>query len=130
MATKSLGTTFSFNDVPVGTLSSVSEIACDSEMIDVTTLSSPDGCRQFIQGAKDAGEIRLTGFHLKDEAGQLALRSAYDGGSAGACCITFPDGVQAAFPALVKSYALGAAQVDSAIAFTCVLRAVGKVVFS
>lgn len=130
MATKSLGTAFTFNDTPVGTLSAISEITCDSELIDVTTLSSPDGCRQFIQGVKDAGEIRLSGFHVREEAGQLALRSAYDSGVAGNCCITFPDGVQAAFPALVKSHTLGAAQVDSAIAFTCVLRAVGKVVFS
>lgn len=129
MATKSLGTTFTFNATPVGTLSAISEITCDSELIDITTLESPDGCRQFMQGVRDAGEIRLTGFHVKGEAGQLALRSAYDTGAAGICCITFPDGVKATFPALVKSHALGAAQVDSAIAFTCVLRAVGKVVF-
>lgn len=130
MATKSLGTTFHFNNTLVGTLSAISEITCDSELIDVTTLDSPDGCRQFMQGAKDAGEIRLSGFHVKDEAGQIALRAAYDTGAAGTCCITFPDGVKATFPALVKSHTLGAAQVDSAIAFSCVLRAAGKVVFS
>lgn len=130
MATKSLGTTFTFNGTAVGTLSSISEITCDSEMIDITTLDSPGGCRQFMQGAKDAGEIRLTGFHAKGEAGQIALRASYDSGEAGDCCITFPDGAKAAFPALVKSHALGAAQVDSAIAFTCVLRAVGQVTFS
>ena len=46
MATKSLGTTFTFNNTPVGTLSAISEMTCDSEMIDVTTLASPDGCRE------------------------------------------------------------------------------------
>ena len=130
MATKSLGTTFTYNDVLVGTLSSISEISCDSEMIDVTTLDSPDGCRRFIPGVKDAGEIRLSGFHVKDEAGQSALREAYDSGSCFSACITFPDGMQATFPAYVKAHALGAAQVDGAIQFTCVLRANGKVVFS
>ena len=69
MATKSLGTTFTFNATPVGTLSAISEITCDSELIDITTLESPDGCRQFMQGVRDAGEIRLTGFHVKGEAG-------------------------------------------------------------
>lgn len=130
MATKSLGTTFTFNSTPVGTLSSISEISCDSELIDITTLDAPDGCRNYMQGAKDAGEIRLTGFHTKNEAGQLALRAAYDTGAAGTCCIAFPDGVTATFPAIVKAHALGAAQVDSAIQFSCTLRAVGKVVFS
>lgn len=130
MATKSLGTTFTFNNILVGTLSAISEITCDSEMIDVTTLDSPDGCRQFIPGVKDAGEIRLTGFHVKGESGQNALRAAYDSGNAATACITFPDGTQAVFPALVKSHALGAAQVDGAIQFTCVLRASGKVVIS
>lgn len=129
MATKSLGTTFTFNDTLVGTLSSISEINCESEMIDVTTLDSPDGCRQFIPGAKDPGEIRLSGFHVKGEAGQNALRAAYDSESSGTACITFPDGTKATFPALVKAHALGAAQVDGAIQFTCVLRANGKVVF-
>ena len=129
MATKSLGTTLTFNGVPVGTLSSISEISCDSELIDVTTLQSKDGCKEFIQGAKDAGEIKLSGFHVKDEAGQCALREAYDTGSAGTVLVTFPDGATVTFPALVKSHALGAAQVDGAIAFTCVLRAVGQVIF-
>ena len=129
MATKSLGTTLTFNDIPVGTLSSISEINCDSELIDVTTLSSKDGCKEFIQGAKDAGEIKLGGFHVREEAGQMALREAYNAGEPGTAVITFPDGMTVAFPALVKSHALGAAQVDGAIAFSCVLRAVGQVVF-
>ncbi|MBR5232341.1 MAG: hypothetical protein IKW00_08890 [Clostridia bacterium] len=130
MATKSLGTTLTFNGTPVGTLSSISEISCDSELIDVTTLQSENGCKEFIQGAKDAGEIKLGGFHVKDEAGQNALRDAYTSGESGTVIITFPDGMTVTFPALVKSHALGAAQVDGAIAFSCVLRAVGQVVFA
>ena len=125
MATKSLGTVFSVNDTVVGKLSSISEITCDSEMIDVTTLG--DDCRRYMQGAKDAGEIRLTGFHSKDEAGQSALRALYESGEEAAAHITFPDGMTAAFPALVKSHALGAAQVDGAIGFSCVLKITGRV---
>ena len=125
MATKSLGTVFSVNDTVVGKLSSISEITCDSEMIDVTTLG--DDCRRYMQGAKDAGEIRLTGFHSKDEAGQSALRALYESGEEAAARIAFPDGMTAAFPALVKSHALGAAQVDGAIGFSCVLKITGRV---
>lgn len=125
MATKSLGTVFSVNDTVVGKLSSISEITCDSEMIDVTTLD--DDCRRYMQGAKDAGEIRLTGFHDKNEAGQSALRALYESGEEAAACIAFPDGMTAVFPALVKSHALGAAQVDGAVGFSCVLKITGRV---
>lgn len=125
MATKSLGTVFSVNDTVVGKLSSISEITCDSEMIDVTTLD--DDCRRYMQGAKDAGEIRLTGFHDKNEAGQSALRALYESGEEAAAHIAFPDGMTAAFPALVKSHALGAAQVDGAVGFSCVLKITGRV---
>ena len=127
MATKSLGTTFSLNDTTVGKLSSISEITCDSQMIDVTTLDHTDGCRRYMQGAKDAGEIRLTGFHEKSEAGQNALRALYNSGETATASITFPDGMAAVLPVIVKSYALGAAQVDGALTFSCVLKVTGKV---
>jgi len=133
MATKGIGTTFTFTPaggtaVTVGKLSSISELQCDSEMIDVTTLDEASGCRRFIQGARDAGELRLTGFHA-DNAGQTALRAAYQSGQEGTAAIAFPDGTTASFPALVKSVALGAAQVDGAIGFGCVLRVNGAVTF-
>ena len=108
MATKSLGTTFTFTPAggaaaKIGQLSAISELNCDSELIDVTTLSEQSGCRRFIQGARDAGEIRLTGFHLKTDAGQAALRAAYESGKAGTARIDFPDGAAYTFPALVKA---------------------------
>ena len=134
MATKSLGTTFTFTPdggsaVTVGQLSSISEITCDAELIDVTTLDTPDGFRRFIPGARDGGEVKLTGFHKSSDGGQLALRVACMAGTQGTAAIAFPDGDSVTFPALVKSFALGAAQVDSAIGFTCVLRANGAVTF-
>lgn len=49
MATKSLGTTFTFTPAggsaaKIGQLSAISELNCDSELIDVTTLSEQSGC--------------------------------------------------------------------------------------
>ena len=134
MATKGIGTTFSFTPsggtaTLVGTLTAISELTCDSALIDVTTLEETSGCRRYIQGLRDAGELRLTGFHARGDAGQQALRAAYQSGTAGTALITFPDGLKAAFPALVKSVSLGAAQVDGAIGFSCVLHADGAVTF-
>ena len=56
-----------------------------------------------------------------------ALRAAYESGKAGTARIDFPDGAAYTFPALVKSCSLGAAQVDGAIGFGCVLRVNGAV---
>lgn len=132
MATRSQGTTFKFTPqggeaAVVGKLTSVGEIAPDSEELDVTTLDSPGGYREYIQGFRDAGEVELTGFHDKTDAGQSALRTAFASGKAGAVEIAFPDGSKATFNAYVKKHTLGAAEVDGAVGFGAVLRITGAV---
>ena len=82
MATSAQGTLFKFTpasgtQVTVGRLTSIGEIAPTSEEVDVTTLDSDDGYREYIQGFRDAGELELTGFHDADDSGQAALRAAY-----------------------------------------------------
>lgn len=131
MAVKAQGTVLKFTpkggtQVVVGKLTSVGEIAPDSEEIDVTTLDS-EGYREYIQGFRDSGEVELSGFHEKDDAGQKALRAAYASGEAGAVEVCFPDDTSAAFTAFVKGYSLGNAEVDGAVGFGAVLRISGKV---
>lgn len=116
--------------VTVGKLTSVGEIAPDSEMLDVTTLDSQDGYREYIQGYRDAGEVELSGYHDASDQGQKALREAFSSGRVGAFEVVFPDGVTASFSALVKSVSLGAAEVDGAIGFGAVLRVTGAVSIS
>ena len=123
MAIRAQGTTLKFTpkgktQVTVGMLRSVGEIASDSEEIDVTTLDSTGGYREYVQG--------LPGFHGSD-AGQKALREAYASGDAGAVEVGFPDGSKATFNAFVKGYTLGAAEVDGAVGFGAVLRITGGV---
>lgn len=127
MATGAKGTIFKFNDAVVGRLTSVGEISPDSEELDVTTLDSEGGYREFLQGYRDSGTVELTGFHEKGDAGQAALRAAYDGGAAGAAQVDFPDGTVVSFRAFVKGYTLGSAEVDGAIGFGAVLRVTGAV---
>ena len=128
MATGARGTVLKYNDAVVGRLTSVGEIAPDSEAVDVTALDSAGGYREFIQGYRDSGLVELTGFHEKGNAGQAALRAAYDGGAAGSVQVEFPDGTQVSFRAFVKSYTLGAAEVDGAVGFGAALRITGAVV--
>ena len=127
MATGAMGTVLKYNNAVVGKLTSVGEIAPESEELDVTTLDSAGGYREFIQGYRDSGTVELTGFHEKGNAGQAALRAAYDSGAAGSVEVSFPDGTVVSFRAFVKGYTLGAAEVDGAVGFGAVLRVTGAV---
>ena len=135
MAVTACGTTFSFTPAngtlcTVGKLKSIGEVSPDSKEIDVTTLDSAGGYRQYAQGYRDAGTLTLEGYHDSGDAGQAALRSAFSTGAAGSALITFPDGAKAAFSAFVKSYSLGAAEVGGAVGFSATLRLTGGVTFT
>ncbi|MBQ9263739.1 MAG: hypothetical protein IJ189_05950 [Clostridia bacterium] len=131
MPQKAMGTkiscTFNKQETTIGCLRSISEIKADSDAIDVTTLDAADGCKTYIQGYKDLGEVTIEGFHDKGNDGQTLLRSLYQSGQAVPFTVTFPDTSAVSFTAFVKSHALGAASVDGAVGFTAVLRLTGGV---
>lgn len=131
-ATRSQGTTLKFtpaggSQVTVGKLTSVGEIQPDSEELDVTTLESAGGCREYMQGFRDSGEVELSGFHDAGDAGQKALRDAYASGATGAFEVDFPDGTKVTFSGFVKSHTIGSAEVDGAVGFGAVVRISGAV---
>ena len=134
MPQKAMGTTISCTQnntaVLIGALRSISEIKADSEAVDVTTLDSLNGYKSYVQGMKDLGEVTLEGFFEAGNAGQTALCTLYQAGTSTAFTVTFPDSTAVSFTAFVKSYALGAAQVDGAVGFTAVLRLLGGVTVS
>ena len=135
MAVGAYGTTLKFTpqggaQAVVGKLSAIGEIAPEAEELDVTTLDSEGGSRRYIQGYKDAGTVSVEGFHDRQDAGQAALIAAYKSGAVGAFLIEFPGGATAAFSAFVKSYTLGAAEVDGAIGFAAELRITGAVTYA
>ena len=132
MATKAHGTTLKFTpeggeQVTVGKLTSVGEITPEAEKLDVTTLDSEGGYREYLQGFRDAGELEISGYHNKNDAGQAALRDAFDTGAPGSVEVAFPDGSKVTFSAYVKSHSIGSAEVDGAIGFGAVLRLTGPV---
>ena len=132
MAIQGKGTTMKFTPdggaaVSIGKLTKVGEIAPEAE---VTTLDSTGGYREYMQGWRDAGTIAVSGFFDSGNAGQTALRTAFDNGKAGAFEVSFADGSKAAFSAFVKKYAIGAAEVDGAVGFSAQLRVSGAVTFT
>lgn len=131
-ATRSQGTTLKYTpaqgtQVTIGKLTSVGEISPDSEEVDVTTLDSTGGYREFIQGFRDSGELEISGYHDKSDGGQAALRTAYASGASGSFLVTFPDGATVSFSGFVKSHTVGSAEVDGAIGFGAVIRISGAI---
>lgn len=130
--TRSQGTTLKFtpaggSQITVGKLTSVGEIAPEAEELDVTTLESTGGYREYMQGFRDSGEVELSGYHDANDAGQKGLRTAFDTGAQGAFEVSFPDGTKVSFSGFVKSHSIGSAEVDGAIGFGAVIRISGAV---
>ena len=124
---KALGTIITFNAKPIGGLNSIGEVSPSSDEIDVTTLDSANGYKEFLQGLKDSGELPLKGLLIKTDLGQAELRSGFTSGTASAVVITFPDETTVSFNAYVKSFTMGAAETNSAVGFGAVLRITGAV---
>lgn len=125
---RALGTTISFNAQAIGALTSIGEITPESEELDATTLDSSGGYREFLQGFKDSGEVTLTGYYDKTNDGQTEIINGYGSGDTKAVKIVFPNLAGGAeFQAYVKSYTLGAADVDGIIGFGATLRISGAV---
>ena len=126
--TRALGTTITFNAKNIGALTSIGEITPDSEELDATTLDSQGGYREFLQGFKDSGEVTLSGYYNKADLGQKELITGYGTGTTHPVVITFPNSAGGAtFQAYVKSFTLGAADVDGIVGFGATLRISGVV---
>ena len=126
--TRALGTTITFNAKTIGSLTSIGEITPDSEELDATTLDSQGGYREFLQGFKDSGEVTLSGYYDKADAGQQESITGYGTGDVDPVVITFPNSAGGAtFNAYVKSFTIGSADVDGIVGFGATLRISGAV---
>lgn len=132
MAIAGIGTTLTFKEDPsgtaiaIGSLTSIGELSPTADEIDVTTLDSTGGYREFIAGFKDSGEVTVSGFH-KDDAGQKAARTAFNDNKTGEFVITFSDSVTFTFDGFFKGYTIGSVEVDGAVGFGATIRVSGPV---
>ena len=124
---KAVGTAIVYNSLTIGGLTSIGEVGSTADEIDVTTLDSADNYKEFLQGLKDSGELTLSGHHIIADAGQVGLRTNFASGDVDTCVITF-SGSTATFSAWVKSYKVGAADVNGAVGFGATLRINGAIV--
>lgn len=111
----------------IGALTSIGEISPTADELDVTTLDSTGGYREFIAGFKDSGELVVTGYHDSADDGQELCRTLYDTGASGYFWVVFSDGTHVVFTAFVKGYSAGSADVDGVVGFSATLRVTGLV---
>lgn len=127
-ATNSVGTTLKKGASTVAELRDVNGVDMTAETIDVTTLSSTGGYREFISGFIDPGEVAISGFFYPgDTNGQYAMHTAFDGKTIDTYTITFPAsmGTTWTFTGYVTKFKTGAV-VEGAVTFEASLKISGK----
>ena len=84
-AIRSMGSTLTLvgegseQDIVLGNIASIGEITTEAEEIDATTLDSPNGAKEFIQGSKDSGELAIELNNVFDGTVEI-LNSVFDSG--------------------------------------------------
>ena len=123
------GVTFTIGGVAVGEITGVTPPGLSRDTIDVTTNSSPEGWREFVGGLKDGGEASIEGRYKPGDAGQAALRDAFNDDDPSPIVITFPDGAAFSANALVTNNEMSA-PFDADITFSATLKVSGKPTFT
>lgn len=114
-------------DWKIGSLTSIGEIGLEVDEIDVTTLDSPNGAKEFMAGDMDAGECPIAGYIKKTEDEQTVVKmlALIKSGSLEDWVIEFPSGAKWEFSAFVKSFKTTEETTDGLIGFNATLRISG-----
>ncbi|MEH7093940.1 phage tail tube protein [Neobacillus vireti] len=97
MAVRGLGTVLKMGTKTIAGLTEIGGLELSADTIDVTTLDSAGGYREFIGGFKDAGEVSLSGFFDPTASGQKDLYDAFQSGVVSAFTIQFPAALNASW---------------------------------
>lgn len=100
MAFRGLGTVIKIGTdsaaVAVAELTEIGGLELSADTIDVTSLDSEGGYREFIAGFKDAGEVGISGFfNPQTGKGQKELYDLFESGATEAFTIEFPAATKA-----------------------------------
>lgn len=129
-ATRALGTTISIGTTPtlIGGLTEIGGLSLSADTIDVTTLDSDGGYREFIGGFKDGGEVALSGF-LDNTVGkgQAEMYTAFESGTVEDFVITFPAATKTkwTFKGVVTGFETSASLEDP-LSFSSTIKVSGK----
>lgn len=131
MAKRALGTKLKIGTdvsaVAVAGLTSIGGLELSADTIDVTTLDSDGGYREFIAGFKDAGEVSLEGYlELEAGKGQKDLYDLYESGEVEDFTIEFPNSIGSwQFKGVVTGFSTGASLEDP-LSFSATIKVSGQ----
>ncbi|WP_333638520.1 phage tail tube protein [Tissierella praeacuta] len=111
----------------VARLRSIGGLDLSADTIDITTLESDGGYREFIAGFKDAGEVPLEGYFVPTEGkGQKELYDRFESGEEDDYVIQFPRGVAKwEFKGIVVGFSTSA-DLEDPLAFSASIKVSGK----
>lgn len=117
-------------DLVLAHLQSIGEQATEAEEIDVTTLDSPGGSKEFIQGSKDAGSIEVTANNVFDGQAEL-LQSVFNSGSVRSWIETYPEAAGTlTYSGYLSKFTFGAASTDGLVTTNFTIRLTGTPVYA
>jgi len=127
-ATRALGTVLMKGTQKIGGLTSIGGIEITADTMDVTTLDSDGGYREFIGSFKDGGEVPIEGYFRPEDAGQIAMQTSLDEGQPEDYTIEFPTSPKAAwsFKGVVTGFKVGDVDVDGTVNFGATIKVSGK----
>lgn len=126
-ALSGVGVSFSIGGVAIAEITSLECPTLEAEPIEVTSLDSAGGYREYINGFKDSGEVKIEGNFYPGDAGQAALKTAFENRTLSEFLITFPTAMAATwdFDGTVIEYSVSA-EADEAISFECKIKVSGQ----
>jgi len=132
MAFRSVGTVLKIGSeasaVAVADITEIGGISLSADTIDVTSLDSDGGYKEFLPGFKDAGEVSLSGFFNPITGkGQKELYELFESGETSAFTIEFPPETKAkwAFKGVVTGFETSAS-LEEAASFSGTIKVSGK----
>lgn len=116
-------------DTVLANLTTIGELSGEAEEVDVTTLDSPGGNMEFVQGAKDNGSVEVEANNVYD--GQASkIDSLYEAGDVRDWIVTYNSGATLAFKAYVSARTFGEATTDGVDKVNFTLRVTAKPVYT
>lgn len=124
---KSNGTKFMLDNIPVGGLTSIGGVEISAETVDLTAMDNQDGYKEFEEGMKDAGEVPIEGFLDGADQGQARMLEAMNAGGLHDFSIVFPEKIGKTWTGkgVVTKFATSAALNDG-VKFSASIKVSGK----
>lgn len=129
--TRTMGTTLTMkqagdetSDTVIAHLTSIGEVSGEREEIDVTTLDSPNGAKEFIAGVVDFGSFDITG-NIVNGIQVAALYDVFNGQQNREFEIQTPSGTKLSLTGYFSGFTFGEKTTDGLDTFKATVRVSG-----